>query len=196
LTNVAKEGLKLDGDDEDVKDSQIEEDYKPLLDYLKQSLVGKISKAQLSTQLVSTPSAIISGSYGFTANMERLMKAQAFTDKKQFSYMKSQRILEVNPKHPLIHEFLRRVSDPSTDQVVLADLSLLLYDTASLNSGFSLDDPPQFATRIHRMMKLSLNIDPYTEVEEESHKESVSEDASTSTAKSGDDDSTISHDEL
>jgi HSP90 family molecular chaperone len=167
LTNAAKEGVKIDGEEEKETDKVLEEEFKPLLEFLKDNLKGKISKAAVSTQLVSTPSAITSGSFGFTANMERLMKAQAFADTKQYSYMKSQRILEVNPKHPLIKEFLRRVEDSDGDKKIVEDLALILYDTASLNSGFALDEPAQFAQRIHRMMKLSLNIDADLEAPEE-----------------------------
>jgi heat shock protein beta len=197
LTNVAKEGVKIEGEDEKEDDKVLEEEFKPLLEFLKENLKGKISKAVLSHQLVKTPSAITSGSFGFTANMERLMKAQAFADTKQYSYMKSQRILEINPKHPLIKEFLRRVDDTDGDKKTIEDLALILYDTASLNSGFALDEPAQFAQRIHRMMKMSLNIDADLEAPEEEEieaPEAVKETKTKVTESHNHDDDSDEHD--
>jgi molecular chaperone HtpG len=197
LTNVAKEGVKIDGEEEKDDNKVLEEEFKPLLDFLKDNLKGKIAKTALSTQLIKTPSAITSGSYGFTANMERLMKAQAFSDTKQYSYMKSQRTLEINPKHPLIKEFLRRVADPETDKKTIEDLAAILYDTASLNSGFALDEPAQFAQRIHRMMKMSLNIDADLEAPELEESETIEAIKTPKTEKeSHDNHDESSHEEL
>jgi len=167
LTNVAKEGLKLEdkqSEEDKQKEKQETEEFKDLLDFLKGKLENKISKVIVSQNLVKTPSAITSGLYGFTANMERLMKAQAFADQKQFAYMKGQRVLEINPRHPIIIELNRRVKNDGNDPVA-NDLGLLLYDTASLHSGYSLDDAPGFAGRVHTMMKLSLNLEPNAEPE-------------------------------
>jgi len=156
------------------KEKEYTEEFKELLDFLQDRLKGKVSKAVISKILVKTPSAISSGSFGFTGNMERLMKAQAFADQKQFQYMKSQRILEVNPRHPIIIELNRRVKDNDKDPVA-NDLAEILYDTASLHSGFMVEDAPGFAHRIHRMMKLSLNLDLDAEAEAEVEAESDSE---------------------
>jgi len=140
--------------------------------------------------LVKTPSAISSGSFGFTGNMERLMKAQAFADQKQYQFMKSQRILEINPRHPIIVELNRRVKENDKDPVA-NDLADILYDTASLHSGFMVEDAPGFANRIHRMMKLSLNLDvgAEAEIEEEEEEESSEQksdtETDTTTASSG-----------
>jgi HSP90 family molecular chaperone len=173
LTNVAKEGLKIDGLDSDKdKEKEVQAEFKPLTDFLKKHLQERISKAVISTNLVKTPAALASGSYGFTANMERLAKAQALSDPRQYQHMKSQRVLEINPKHPIVIELLRRVEANEADPE-LADLTNVLYDTASLHSGFSIEDPAAFAARIHKVLKLGLNLpeDAEPEVEEEEVKE-------------------------
>jgi len=171
LTNVAKEGLKMDKEVENKKEKEYSVEFKDLLEFLQERLKGKVSKAVISKILVKTPSAISSGSFGFTGNMERLMKAQAFADQKQFQFMKSQRILEINPRHPIIIELNRRVKENDKDPVA-NDLAEILYDTASLHSGFMVEDAPGFANRIHRMMKLSLNLDLEAEAEAEAESES------------------------
>jgi len=161
LVNVAKEGFKIEGDDSEldkIKTKEQTTEFKPLFDFLKKSLKGRIARAVISQNLVKTPSAITSGSFGFTANMERLMKAQTFADQKQLAFMKSQRILEINPNHPLIKELNKRVIADPKDPLAI-DTAELLYETASLHSGFSIDNPVQFSSRILRMMKLSLNVD-------------------------------------
>jgi len=169
LTNVAKEGLKIDGLEEDKdkdKEKEVVKEFKPLTDYLQHKLKGKISKAVISNVLVTTPAALASGLYGFTANMERLAKAQALADKRQFEAMKSQRVLELNPKHPIITELLRRVENDEKDPN-LEDLAVLLYETACLNSGFSVDDPTTFVGRVHKIIKENLNIPADAEAEVE-----------------------------
>jgi len=167
LTNVAKEGFKLDGEKEDKeKEKEVEEDYKALIDFLKEKLKGRISKVAISKSLVKTPSAISAGTFGVSANMERLMKAQAFINQQQLNFMKAQKTLEINPKHPIIAELNRRVGEDREDPIA-TDIAELMYDTALLHSGFSLDNPAAFANRIHKVMKLSLNLDPEEEVPEE-----------------------------
>jgi len=168
LVNIAKDelNLKKETDEDKKKEADLTNQFTHLLEFLGTKLKGRISKAVVSKNLVKTPSAISSGAYGFTGNMERLLKAQAFSDQKQFSFMKSQRILEVNPRHPIIQELNKRLIVNDADPVA-SDLAEILYDTASLHSGFSLDDPAGFANRIHKMMKLSLNLDADAEAEEE-----------------------------
>jgi len=159
LVNVAKEDALPDEVKRDKKkEKENEKQFKELLDFLKEKLKGKIARVQISKQLVKTPSSIVSGSYGFTGNMERLMKAQAFSDQKQVNFMKSQRILEVNPNHPIIIELQRRVAENKLDPVAI-DLADILYESASLNSGYTTEDPNAFATKIYRLMQRSLNLD-------------------------------------
>jgi len=166
LINASKEGFKLEDEDEETtkeKLSVFKDEYQELLDLMTQQLRGRVARAVLSDNLVRAPSAILSGSSGYTANMERLLKAQAFNDNKQYASMKAQRIYEINPKHPLIME-LNRIVREGHDQASASDLVELLYETASLQSGYSIDDPAAFSRRIYKMMKLSLRLNLDTEI--------------------------------
>jgi len=198
MTDVSKEGFKIDGDTNDTK--QYKEEFKPLLDFLKTKLSGKIAKAVISDNLIKAPSAISSSSYGFSANMERLMKAQTFTNHQAYQFAKSQRILEINPRHPIILELNRRVKE-SSDDIVAGDLAELMFDTASLQSGFNVEDPAAFAGRIHRMMKMSLSLDAEAEPDTSEYdsptsSSEASEQGSSEEASSEEQDSTHNKDEL
>jgi len=159
LINIAKEGdLDLYNSEEEKEQAKKQaEDYKPLTDFLKRKLSGKIIKAVLSNRLTKTPSALVSSGYSYTANMERILRAQALSTGNIDSFMAPKKVLEINPKHPIIQELFRRVQEDE-DDVVSDDLAQVLYDTAALQSGFHIDDTSGFARRIHRMMKLSLNL--------------------------------------
>jgi len=172
LTDVAKEGFKLEGAAEEEEETVREEEFQPLVDYLQEKLAGRISKVVISSNLYRAPSAISSGAMGFTANMERLMKAQAFTNPQTLNQYKSTRILEINPKHSIILELNRRIQDPSLssspDEALLStDIAELLYDSASLQSGFTVEDSASFGNRIFKLMKLSLDLSLDDEFEDE-----------------------------
>jgi len=174
LINIAKEGdLDLYSSEEEKEQAKKDtEDYKPLTDFLKRKLSGKIIKAVLSNRFTKTPSALVSSGYSYTANMERILRAQALSTGSVDSFMAPKKVLEINPKHPIIQELFRRVQEDE-DDLVAGDLAEVLYDTAALQSGFHIDDTSGFARRIHRMMKLSLSLnyeDP-VDKEEEAAKE-------------------------
>jgi len=170
LTNIAKEGIKFDETETDKETQKANaEEFKPLTDFLRSHLKDRISRAVVSDRLVKAPAALASGTHGFTANMERLMKAQAFVDQKQFEYMKSQRVLEINTKNPIIISLNQRVQLEKDSELtnVLADA---LYETAAIQSGFSIENPATFASDVHKLLKLALQLDINAETVEDDFK--------------------------
>lgn len=168
LTNIGKEGLKLPGDDaieEAFKD--LAEEFEPLFTWMKnEALKDKIEKVVLSKRLVQTPSALVSGSFGYTANMERIIKSQALADpSSRNSYMmNSKKTLEVNPHHPILKTLLTHVVAEETTEDDTA-IAILLFETAKLQSGFSIDEPKAFADAVMNFVAKNLGVDDQ-EVEE------------------------------
>ncbi|XP_041108657.1 heat shock protein HSP 90-beta-like [Polyodon spathula] len=159
LVSVTKEGLELPEDDEEKK--KMEEDqtrFENLCKLMKEILDKKVEKVTVSNRLVSSPCCIVTSTYGWTANMERIMKAQALRDNSTMGYMMAKKHLEINPDHPIV-ETLRLKAEADKNDKAVKDLVILLFETALLSSGFSLDDPQTHSNRIYRMIKLGLGID-------------------------------------
>jgi len=159
LVSVTKEGLELPEDEEEKK--KREEDVKKfegLCKVMKDILDKKVEKVVVSSRLVSSPCCIVTSQYGWTANMERIMKAQALRDTSTMGYMAAKKHLEINPDHSIIENLRVRAEADKNDKSV-KDLVMLLFETSLLSSGFSLEDPQVHAVRIHRMIKLGLGID-------------------------------------
>ncbi|CAF0856872.1 unnamed protein product [Rotaria sordida] len=167
LVSVTKEGLELPEDeDEKKKHEQDKEKYETLCKVMKDILDKKIEKVLISNRLVSSPCCIVTSQYGWSATMERIMKAQALRDTSTMGYMAAKKHLEINPDHSIIKTLKAKVDQDKNDKSV-KDLVTLLYETSLLASGFALELPQHHADRIFRMIKLGLGIDE-EDVQEES----------------------------
>merc|ERR1712022_81027 len=159
LMAVTKEGLNLEKTEDEKKEFEEKKAAcENLCKLMKEVLGDKIEKVVVSDRLASSPCCLVTGEYGWSANMERIMKAQALKDSSMQGYMASKKTMEVNPMHPIIDALRTRAEEDKNDKTV-KDLIWLLFDTSLLTSGFSLDEPTPFAGRIHRMIKLGLSID-------------------------------------
>nr|XP_015205873.1 PREDICTED: heat shock protein HSP 90-alpha isoform X1 [Lepisosteus oculatus] len=159
LVSVTKEGLELPEDEEEKKRQEEKKaQFENLCKIMKDILEKKVEKVAVSNRLVSSPCCIVTSTYGWTANMERIMKSQALRDNSTMGYMAAKKHLEINPEHPII-ETLRQKAEVDKNDKSVKDLVILLFETALLSSGFSLDDPQTHANRIYRMIKLGLGID-------------------------------------
>jgi molecular chaperone HtpG len=158
LVSCTKEGLELDqSEDEKKKNEEEKARFEPLCKLMKEVLGDKVEKVQVSNRIDESPCVLVTSEYGWTANMERIMKAQALRDSSMTSYMVSKKTMEINPANQIVVE-LRNKADVDQSDKTVKDLVWLLYETSLLTSGFSLDDASVFSNRIHRMIKLGLSI--------------------------------------
>ena len=159
LVCATKEGLNLAGENDEGKNKEEEKGkFEEMCKIVKEILGEKVEKVVVSERLSDSPCILVTGEYGWSANMERIMKAQALRDSSLSTYMSSRKTMEINPSNSIIIELKNRIDSDKNDKTV-KDLVNLLFDTSLLTSGFSLEESHVFAQRIHRMIKLGLSID-------------------------------------
>ncbi|KAJ8301147.1 hypothetical protein KUTeg_020134 [Tegillarca granosa] len=196
--NVAKEGLKID-ESEKAKEKKeaLEKEFEPLTKWLKDTALNdKIEKAVVSERLTKSPCALVASQYGWSGNMERIMKAQAYAKAKDVTqefYATQKKTLEVNPRHPLIKELKTRVETDGDDQTA-KDLAVVMFETATLRSGYSVPDSAGFAERVERMLRLSMDIPLDAKIDDDDL-DDAPEEAAEEEVKADDDDAEKADDE-
>ncbi|CAM6069587.1 unnamed protein product [Sphagnum tenellum] len=169
--NASKDDLKIGSKDEKAKFKEVKESYKELTKWWKDLLVNEnVESVKVSKRLANTPGVVVTSKFGWSANMERIMQAQTLADPSKQAYMRGKRILEINPRHPIIKELREKVALSAEDEGA-KEVAKLVYETALVESGFILEDPKDFATRIYSVIRSTLNVDPDAEIEEEDETE-------------------------
>merc|ERR1711972_1141586 len=176
LMCATKEGLDLGlTEDEKKKAEEEKASYEALCKKVKDILGAKVEKVVISDRMVGSPCSLVTGEYGWSANMERIMKAQALRDSTMSQYMAAKKTMELNPSHNIVKALKKKFDDNASDKSA-KDLVFLLYETALLSSGFTLDDPSSFSGRIHKLIRLGLSIDADDDEDDDDDDDDIDED--------------------
>merc|ERR1711972_585957 len=189
FVSIQKADVKLDETEEEKKRfSKIKDMYKPLTDWWKDSLTGltekgamkdagvKVEKVEISKRLTESPVVVVTSQFGYSAQQERVMKAQAFQNKDQLSMMSGRKTLEINPNHPVITDLLAKVK-ASKDDAAALDTAAVLFQTALIESGYEIADPSALVNRVYRLMSKELGVDPDAPIKEVDVPEGEEEEA-------------------
>merc|ERR1711933_15579 len=172
FVSIQKADVKLDETEEEKKRfSKIKDMYKPLTDWWKDKLTDltekgamkdagvKVEKVEISKRLTDSPVVVVTSQFGYSAQQEKVMKAQAFQNKDQLSTMSGRKTLEINPKHPVVADLLAKVKTDKEDKAAL-DTAQVLFQTALIESGYDIADPSALVNRVYRLMSKELGVDP------------------------------------
>jgi len=163
LMDVSKEGLDLSLSEEEKKKAGEEKaSFETLCKKMKEILGDSVEEVIVGERMVDSPASLVTTEYGWSANMQRIMKAQVLRDSQMSSFMMGKKKMEINPRHPIMKELKKKIVENESDRTI-KDLVWLIYETAALTSGFSLKDPVVFAGRIHKLIKLGLSLDDEAE---------------------------------
>ena len=174
FVSITQEGFQLPEDEaEKERFEALRQEYESTCTKIKELLGDRVEKVVISNRLNKTPCCVTTGQFGWSANMERIMKAQALRDNTQMSYMMGKKNFEINPNHPIIRELRDKISDDENRRMCGNLLSLLL-ETSLINAGFTLDDPSVFSQRMYNMVCLGLGLEQ--DVEEEPAAETPEEE--------------------
>jgi len=168
LQSATKEGLKFGDEDDKViakREKIYKESFKPLTDVLKELFGSKVEKISISQRVVDSPAVMVTSQWGYSANMQRIMRAQTLGDSDRMQMMASTKIMELNPRHPIVVKLNKLAQEAPTEEHT-KDLAWLLYDAALTNSGFAMDDVDHFATRVYRVMKSTMGLESMDLIEE------------------------------
>jgi len=169
LMNASKEDLKF-GDKEEKREKKrrdkAKENLKDFIEWYKKLLGDKVEKIVISNRLTTSPMAVVTGQYGYTANMERLMKAQALNDPTRYSFMASKKTIEINPYHPIVTKLHEQSKDKGEDDEV-KEMAQVLFESACIQAGFDIDDQTGFNQRMLRMVRNGLGVEDGAEMAEE-----------------------------
>merc|ERR1712032_448194 len=206
FVSIQKADVKLDETDEEKKFTKLKDMYKPLTDWWKEKLTDltekgamkdagvKIEKVELSKRLTESPVVVVTSQFGYSAQQEKVMKAQAFQNKDQVGQMSGRKTLELNPNHPVVVDLLGKVKADKQDMAAL-DTAQMLFQTALIESGYEIADPSALVNRVYRLMSKELGVDPdaplkeveVPEEEEEAEEEDKDEEGDDSEEKDGSD---------